>query len=90
LLKRIVDRNKFRFLLIISLSLLWIVVYLMRVNIGALLVDARFLQDLALEGKTAQQGLLMTVFLVVYSLANMAAIPISKRLGRGRPLCWGY
>jgi len=89
LLKRIVDRNKFRFLLIISLSLLWIVVYLMRVNIGALLVDARFLQDLALEGKTAQQGLLMTVFLVVYSLANMAAIPISKRLGPRQTIVLG-
>lgn len=89
LLKRIVGRNKFRFLLIISLSLLWIAVYLMRVNIGALLVDARFLQDLALEGKNAQQGLLMTVFLIVYSLANMAAIPLSNRLGPRRTILLG-
>lgn len=89
MLKRIVDGNKFRFLLIVSLSLLWIVVYLMRVNIGALLVDTRFLQDLGLQGKNAQQGLLMTIFLLVYSLANFAAIPLSNRLGPRRAILLG-
>ncbi|HPT70396.1 MAG TPA: MFS transporter, partial [Syntrophomonas sp.] len=89
MLKRIVDQNKFRFLLILSMSLLWIVVYLMRVNIGALLVDTRFLQDLGLQGKNAQQGLLMTVFLIVYSLSNMLAIPVSNRLGPRRAILLG-
>ncbi|NLV21752.1 MAG: MFS transporter [Syntrophomonadaceae bacterium] len=89
LLKHIVSRNKFRFLMIISTSLLWIVIYLMRVNIGALLVDVNFLQDLGLQGKNAQQGLLMTVFLIVYSLANMVAIPVSNRLGPRRAILLG-
>ncbi len=85
----IVGRNKFRYLLIVSLSLIWIVIYLQRVNIGELLVDTRFLQDLGLVGATAQQGLLMTVFLLVYSLANIAAIPISNRLGPRRTVLLG-
>lgn len=85
----IVGRNKFRYLMTVSLSLIWIVVYLQRVNIGELLVDTRFLQDLGLTGATAQQGLLMTVFLLVYSVANMAAIPISNRLGPRRAILLG-
>lgn len=89
MLNRIARNNNFRFLLIISLSLLWIAVYLQRVNIGALLVDTRFLQELGLQGQTAQQGLLMTVFLVVYSLANMVAIPVSNRLGPRRAILLG-
>jgi len=89
LLKSIVERNKFRYLLIISLSFLWIVVYLMRVNISALLVDQRFLHDLGLQGQAARQGLLMTIFLIVYSISNMAAIPISNRLGPRRAILLG-
>lgn len=89
MLKSIVERNKFRYLLIISLSFLWIVVYLMRVNISALLVDQRFLHDLGLQGQAARQGLLMTIFLIVYSISNMAAIPISNRLGPRRALLLG-
>jgi sugar phosphate permease len=89
MLKRIADQNKFRFLLVISMTLLWVVVYLMRANISALLVDARFLQDLGLQGNNAQQGLLMTVFLIVYSLANMVAIPVNNRLGPRRAILLG-
>ena len=89
MLKSIVERNKFRYLLIISLSFLWIVVYLMRVNISALLVDQRFLHDLGLQGQAARQGLLMTIFLIVYSISNMAAIPISNRLGPRRAILLG-
>ncbi|CFX94029.1 Major facilitator superfamily [Syntrophomonas zehnderi OL-4] len=89
MIKKIASRNKFRYVLIVSMSLMWIVVYLQRVNIGALLVDARFLQELGLVGQTAQQGLLMTVFLLVYSLANIAAVPISNRLGSRKAILLG-
>lgn len=87
--KSIVEQNKYRYLLIISLCLIWIVVYLMRVNISALLVDERFLHDLGLQGQAAQQGLLMTIFLIVYSISNMAAIPVSNRLGPRRSILLG-
>jgi len=89
LFKSIVEQNKYRYLLIISLCLIWIVVYLMRVNISALLVDERFLHDLGLQGQAAQQGLLMTIFLIVYSISNMAAIPVSNRLGPRRSILLG-
>jgi sugar phosphate permease len=89
LLKRIVERNKFRYLLIISMCFIWIVVYLMRVNISALLVDQRFLYDLGLQGQAARQGLLMTIFLIVYSISNMVAIPVSNRLGPRRTILLG-
>lgn len=89
MIKRIAGQNKFRYVLIVSLSFMWIVVYLQRINIGALLVDSRFLQELGLMGQTAQQGLLMTVFLLVYSVANIAAVPVSNLLGPRRAVLLG-
>ncbi len=89
MINRIAEQNKFRYVLIVSLSFMWIVVYLQRINIGALLVDTRFLEELGLVGQTAQQGLLMTVFLLVYSVANIIAVPVSNRLGPRKALLLG-
>lgn len=82
-------RGRYRYLLIMLLGLMWVVVYFQRSNIGMLLVDGRFLEEMGLVGQTAQQGLLMTVFLLAYSLANWLSVPISNRLGPRKALILG-
>ena len=82
-------RGVYRYYLVIVLAITWMIIYLQRTNIGMLLVDTRFLEDMNLLGQPAQQGLLMTVFLLAYSLANMLLVPISNRLGPRRTLMWG-
>ena len=68
---------------------MWVLVYLQRTNIGVLLVDQRFLEEMGLVGQAARQGMVMTVFLLVYSLSNMLSVPISNRLGPRRALFLG-
>lgn len=68
---------------------MWVLVYLQRTNIGVLLVDQRFLEEMGLVGQAARQGMLMTVFLLVYSLSNMLSVPVSNRLGPRRALFLG-
>lgn len=81
--------GRYRYLLIALLGIVWIIIYLQRTNIGMLLVDTRFLAEMKLLDQTARQGLLMTVFLLVYSLTNMLSVPISNRLGPRRALLLG-
>lgn len=82
-------RGIYRYYLVIVLAITWMIIYLQRTNIGMLLVDSRFLEDMNLLGQPAQQGLLMTVFLLAYSLANILLVPISNRLGPRRTMMWG-
>lgn len=83
------SQGKYRYTLIIILAVMWVLVYLQRSNIGVLLVDHRFLEEMGLIGQAAKQGMLMTVFLLVYSLSNMLSVPISNRLGPRRALFLG-
>lgn len=82
-------RGNYRYYLMTVLAITWMVIYLQRTNISMLLVDARFLEDVNLLGQTARQGLLMTVFLLAYSLSNILLVPISNRLGPRRTLISG-
>lgn len=83
------SQGRYRHIVIIILAVMWILVYLQRTNIGVLLVDQRFLEEMGLVGQAARQGMLMTVFLLVYSLSNMLSVPISNRLGPRRALLLG-
>lgn len=83
------NTGRYRHTLIIILAIMWVLVYMQRTNIGVLLVDTRFLEDMGLVGQTARQGMLMTVFLLVYSFSNMFSVPISNRLGPRRALFLG-
>jgi len=83
------ERGVYRYYLVTILAAAWMIIYLQRTNVGMLLVDTRFLEDMNLLGQPAQQGLLMTVFLLAYSLSNMLLVPISNRLGPRRTLMWG-
>lgn len=77
----LVRKIPYRYLVVSILFLLWIVVYLQRVNIGILLVDERFLADMGITGQSAKQGLLMTLFLIPYALTNVIGAPIGDLLG---------
>ncbi len=81
--------GKYRWSLIIVMALVWVFIYLQRTNISMLLVDYRFLAEVNLLNQPAQQGLLVTMFLLAYAVANMLSIPISSRLGPRRTLMFG-
>ncbi|MGI5922300.1 MAG: MFS transporter, partial [Syntrophomonadaceae bacterium] len=84
-----INQGKYRYAVIIILTVMWVLVYLQRTNIGVLLVDNQFLEELGLVGQAARQGMIMTAFLLVYSLANMFLVPVSNRLGPRRALFLG-
>ncbi|HEX3011169.1 MAG TPA: MFS transporter [Syntrophomonadaceae bacterium] len=71
----------FRYLVIGIVLLLWTTIYFQRINISVLLVDHKFLADMGLIGKGARQGLLMTLYLVVYSISNMLLAPLGDKIG---------
>src|SRR5690554_5848490 len=79
----------YRYLVVTILFLIWIVVYLQRVNIGFLIVDEGFLSDLGLMGQSAKQGLLMTLFLIPYALSNVIGAPIGDLLGPRKTMLLG-
>ncbi len=85
----LVRKIPYRYLVVFILFLLWIVVYLQRVNIGILLVDERFLADMGITGQSAKQGLLMTLFLIPYALTNVIGAPIGDMLGPRKTMLLG-
>ncbi|HOB11602.1 MAG TPA: MFS transporter [Syntrophomonadaceae bacterium] len=82
-------RGNYRYCLIAILAVTYMFIYLQRTNVSMLLVDTRFLEEVNLLGQTARQGLLMTVFLLAYSLSNILMIPVISRLGPRRSLILG-
>lgn len=82
-------RGYYRYYLVILLSAAWIIIYMQRTNISMLLVDTRFLEELNILGQPAQQGLLVTAFLLAYAISNIFLVAISNRLGPRRALLWG-
>ncbi|HQA07491.1 MAG TPA: MFS transporter [Syntrophomonadaceae bacterium] len=85
----LIKRIPYRYLVVSFLFLIWIAVYLQRVNIGILIVDERFLSDLGLIGQSAQQGLLMTLFLIPYAFSNVIGAPIGDLLGPRKAMLLG-
>lgn len=77
---RYIKRN-YRYTVIIILAIIWTIIYLQRLNVSVLLVDTTFLTEMNLVGQSAKQGLLMTIFLLSYSLVNMIASPLGDRIG---------
>lgn len=59
----------------------WLILYFQRINISILIVDPEFLADMGLLTNTAGQGLLMTLFLLSYSLVNILSSPLSDKVG---------
>ncbi|NLB87938.1 MAG: MFS transporter [Syntrophomonadaceae bacterium] len=57
------------------------ILYFQRINVSILIVDPKFLADMGLLTDTAGQGLLMTLFLLSYSLMNILSSPLSDKVG---------
>lgn len=73
--------DKYRYQMAFLMFALWVLVYWQRVNVTILLVDDAFLADMGLIGQSAKQGLLMTVFLISYSLSNILGAPLGDWIG---------
>lgn len=72
-------RWRFRLAGILLISLL--VAYLDRVNVSVLVADNQFLTDMGIKGDPVRMGLLMTMFLLAYGVANVLLSPCGDILG---------
>lgn len=75
------NNGKYRYNVIILLAVIWTIIYFQRVNVSVLIVDQNFLSEMGLVGQAAKQGLLMTIFLLAYSLTNVIGSPLGDRIG---------
>jgi sugar phosphate permease len=70
-----------RHLLSLILVVTVLVAFIDRLNISVLMADKTFLTDMKLEGDTVSQGLLMTIFIMVYAVGNIFLGPVGDFLG---------
>ncbi len=81
------EPTKQRFILVFILLITLLVAYLDRVNVSVLLADPKFLADMGIQGQPVQMGLLMTLFLIAYGLANVFLSPMGDILGPRKAMC---
>jgi MFS family permease len=74
-------RTNYRVVLAIVLFITLLVSYLDRTNISVLIADDGYLRDLDIFDNTTRQGLLLTVFLLAYGVANIVLAPIGNVMG---------
>ena len=79
--------TKQRFILVFILLITLLVAYLDRVNVSVLLADNNFLVDMGIKGQPVQMGLLMTLFLISYGIANVFLSPLGDILGPRKAMC---
>jgi len=70
-----------RFVLAGILLFTLLVAYLDRVNVSVLIADNTFLTDMGIVGNPVQMGMLMTLFLIPYGLANVFLSPLGDIYG---------
>ncbi|WP_044530352.1 MFS transporter [Herbaspirillum sp. B65] len=70
-----------RYFLALILMLVVVFSYIDRVNVSILIVDNAFLHDMGITGQALQKGMLMSVFLVAYSIGNVLLSPLGDVLG---------
>jgi sugar phosphate permease len=70
-----------RHLLSLILVITVFVAFIDRLNISVLMADKTFLADMKLAGDTVSQGLLMTVFIIVYAIGNVFLGPLGDFMG---------
>lgn len=70
-----------RVVLVAILLLTLLVAYLDRVNVSVLLADNAFLTEMGIKGQPVQMGLLMTLFLIAYGVANVVLSPLGDYIG---------
>jgi len=79
--------TRYRVILVGILFLSLLVAYLDRVNVSVLLADNAFLTDMGIKGQPVQMGLLMTLFLIAYGLANVLLSPLGDIIGPRKAMC---
>lgn len=79
--------TKQRVILVLILLITLLVAYLDRVNVSVLLADNTFLTDMGIKGQPVQMGLLMTLFLIAYGIANVFLSPLGDILGPRKAMC---
>ena len=73
--------TKQRYVLAGILLFTLLVAFLDRVNVSVLIADNAFLTDMGIKGDPVQMGMLMTVFLIPYGLANIFLSPLGDIYG---------
>ena len=77
------QRHLLAFILLITIM----VAQMDRVNVSVLVADAKFLADMGITGQPVMMGLLMTVFLITYGIANVLLGPLGDYLGPRKAMC---
>lgn len=70
-----------RFLIVACLFIGIFIAYLDRVNVSVLAANEPFLAYMGIEGMPLQIGMMMTVFLAAYGIANVVLSPLGDYLG---------
>ena len=70
-----------RVVLAVILMITLLVAYLDRVNVSVLVADNNFLTDMGIKGNPVQMGMLMTLFLIAYGVANVVLSPLGDIIG---------
>lgn len=70
-----------RYVLAVILLVVLFFSYIDRVNVSILVVDPEFLAAMGIANDAVQKGLLMTVFLIAYGIANVALSPLGDKIG---------
>lgn len=66
------------------------VAYLDRVNISVIAANGKFLADMGIAGQPVKIGLMMTVFLGAYGIANVVLSPLGDYLGPRKAMVLAY
>jgi MFS family permease len=72
---------QYRFIVVVALFVGIAVAYMDRVNVSVLTANEIFLMDMGIKGNPVKIGMLMTIFLAFYGLANILVDWLSRRLG---------
>lgn len=73
--------TKARFVVLACLFIGIFIAYLDRVNVSVLAASDLFLTDMGIKGMPVQIGMMMSVFLAAYGVANVALSPLGDYLG---------
>jgi sugar phosphate permease len=73
--------SKQRISLVVILLITITIAYFDRVNVSILAANDTFLREMGIKGHPVQIGLLMTLFLVAYGIANVGLSPLGDILG---------
>ena len=87
---RVAKPTRQRFVLLIILFIGISIAYLDRVNVAVIVANEQFLVDMGIAGDPVRVGLLMSVFLLAYGLANVLLSPLGDYLGPRKAMIVAY